>query len=243
MKTSTATILIVLAFVLGGLGMFYAKESSILAPSGSPTPTGSAKPVITIQAKHSYQEGTHTYEGTVALPTPCHRLLSNYQVAESQPERITINLMTRYQGESCAQVITDRPFWVTLPASRNASVNVTYNEQPAAFELFEVEKDVVVTSNISAPLKSPLVIRGKAKGPWFFEASFPITLKDETGRVLAQVPAQAEGEWMTTNFVPFLARLEFTKKGGYGTLIIEKDNPSGLPEHAKSYEIPVVFGE
>ncbi|MEK7538956.1 MAG: Gmad2 immunoglobulin-like domain-containing protein [Patescibacteria group bacterium] len=100
---------------------------------------------------------------------------------------------------------------------------------------------------VSAPLSgakitSPLVVRGEARGTWYFEASFPVRLRDANGKELAVKPAQAQGEWMTTEFVPFEAALTFTKpETKTGTLILEKDNPSGLPEHAAHIEIPVVF--
>jgi len=88
---------------------------------------------------------------------------------------------------------------------------------------------------------SPLEIRGRARGMWFFEASFPVILEDESGKVLAQIPAQAEGDWMTEDFVPFRAVLEFQTEAKIGKLILKKDNPSGLPEHDDQVEIPVRF--
>lgn len=91
-------------------------------------------------------------------------------------------------------------------------------------------------------ITSPLLISGEARGYWFFEASFPAKLLDEDGSLLAIMPVQAQGEWMTENFVPFRAELVFLKpKGNRGTLILEKDNPSGLPEHADELRIPVRF--
>ncbi len=91
---------------------------------------------------------------------------------------------------------------------------------------------------------SPLEIKGEARGFWFFEASFPVKLLDANGKELEVNPSyvQAKGEWMTEDFVPFEAKIEFeiptTKKG---TLILEKDNPSGLPENADELRIPVTF--
>lgn len=87
-----------------------------------------------------------------------------------------------------------------------------------------------------------IIVTGEARGTWFFEASFPVELQDSEGNILAQVPAQAEGEWMTTDFVPFTA--EFTVDFGgatHGMVILRKDNPSGLPENDASIEIPVLF--
>ncbi|OGF69147.1 hypothetical protein A3H65_01010 [Candidatus Giovannonibacteria bacterium RIFCSPLOWO2_02_FULL_45_14] len=89
---------------------------------------------------------------------------------------------------------------------------------------------------------SPLLIEGEARGTWYFEASFPVSLYDANGKLLARTPAQAEGEWMTENFVPFKAGLKFNPPTtDTGFLILEKDNPSGLPEHADELKIPVRF--
>ncbi|MFA6273338.1 MAG: Gmad2 immunoglobulin-like domain-containing protein [Candidatus Paceibacterota bacterium] len=94
---------------------------------------------------------------------------------------------------------------------------------------------------------SPLVIKGQARGNWFFEASFPIVLTNWDGLIIAQGIAQAKSDWMTTDFVPFEATLEFVKPefiGDFskrGSLILKKDNPSGLPEHDDALEITVWF--
>ena len=110
---------------------------------------------------------------------------------------------------------------------------------------------------VSAPgpnetVQSPLLIKGEARGYWFFEASFPIVLTDWGGRIIAQWYATAKDEWMTENFVPFEGTLEFENPAfpgadaGHfsrrGYLIFKKDNPSGLPEHDDALEIPVLFG-
>ena len=93
-------------------------------------------------------------------------------------------------------------------------------------------------------ISSPLLIEGKARGTWFFEASFPIKLFDENNFLLGITVAQALGNWMTEDFVQFSATLPLavssTKKG---VLILEKDNPSGLPENADELRVPVVFKE
>jgi len=94
----------------------------------------------------------------------------------------------------------------------------------------------------NATVGSPLTIRGEARGNWYFEASFPVRLRDANGKELAVAPAQAQGEWMTTEFVPFEVMLTFaTPETETGALILEKDNPSGLSEHDASISIPVRF--
>lgn len=89
---------------------------------------------------------------------------------------------------------------------------------------------------------SPLLIKGKARGNWFFEADAPVKLLDDQYHILASGYISAQGEWMTTDFVPFEGRLEFTVPAGErGYLVLEKANPSAKPEHSRSLYIPVKF--
>ena len=83
---------------------------------------------------------------------------------------------------------------------------------------------------------------GKARGTWFFEASFPIEVLDKDGKFLAVGIAQAQGEWMTRDFVPFKADIKVPQSYiGKATLVLKKDNPSGLPEHDASVSFPITI--
>ncbi len=100
----------------------------------------------------------------------------------------------------------------------------------------------VSSPKINSEIESPFIIRGEARGNWYFEASFPVHLFDANGKELAVAPATAQDEWMTTNFVPFELILNFKKPTtATGTLVLKKDNASGLPEHDDSISIPVKF--
>lgn len=98
-------------------------------------------------------------------------------------------------------------------------------------------------------IANPLKVRGEARGYWFFEASFPVIVTDWNGQIIGEGYAQAQGDWMTEEFVPFEGEIAFDVakiQGGYsdrGTLILKKDNPSGLPEHDDALEIPVIFAD
>jgi hypothetical protein len=94
-----------------------------------------------------------------------------------------------------------------------------------------------------ATVRSPLVVSGQARGTWYFEASFPVILKNASGTVIAQAPAQAQSDWMTTDWVPFTVTLTFPAQpsGTSGTLILQKDNPSGDPARDESRQITVIF--
>ncbi|MEK7151045.1 MAG: Gmad2 immunoglobulin-like domain-containing protein [Patescibacteria group bacterium] len=91
-------------------------------------------------------------------------------------------------------------------------------------------------------IKSPVSISGEARGTWFFEASFPITILDANRKVLAKVPMQATADWMTIDFVPFEGVVPFVKSTTTtGFIIFENDNPSGEVERSKSIEVPIRF--
>jgi len=104
----------------------------------------------------------------------------------------------------------------------------------------EVELIKVGNPQPNETVQSPYVIKGQARGYWFFEASFPIILLDENGNIITQTIAQAKENWMTENFVPFEALLTFSvPKDQTGTLVFKKDNPSGLPENDAKIRIPI----
>ncbi len=92
-------------------------------------------------------------------------------------------------------------------------------------------------------ISSPLTVTGEARGNWFFEAEFPVVLVNWDGLIIAQSNARAREDWMTEDFVPFEAELTFDKPETYdnGALILQKANPSGLPENDDALEIPIAF--
>jgi hypothetical protein len=108
----------------------------------------------------------------------------------------------------------------------------------------ELEKQELIKLANPRPgqtITSPVEIRGEARGNWFFEATFPVKFLDSKGNVIGTGHAESEGEWMTTDFVPFSGTINFETKDTKGTLILEKNNPSGLEHNADRLEIPVSF--
>ena len=93
-----------------------------------------------------------------------------------------------------------------------------------------------------AVVASPLEVRGRARGTWFFEGDFPLVLLDGRGNLVAQGFATAQGDWMTTEFVPFFAVLRFrSPEPGPGRLILKKDNPSDRRELDDALVVTVIF--
>jgi len=92
-------------------------------------------------------------------------------------------------------------------------------------------------------VSSPLIIVGQARGSWYFEATFPVSLQDKNGNVLAQGIATAQSDWMVNDFVPFIAKLEFTQpvENTPAVLLLKRDNPSGMPENDATFELPLIL--
>lgn len=106
------------------------------------------------------------------------------------------------------------------------------------------ENDIVVSLPFpGAVTGKEFSVTGKARGYWFFEASFPVYLYDEAGNelVVGLGSPQPEGtEWMTTEFVSFKADIVAPQSYiGKATLVLKRDNPSGEPENDASVTIPI----
>lgn len=118
----------------------------------------------------------------------------------------------------------------------------------------EIKKTIIIdTPQPNEIIRSPIIIKGKAKGIWFFEATFPIILVDWNGKVIAESYVTAKSNWMTEDFVSFEGKLEFKNQNFFingpnnffrrGTIIFKNANPSGLPENQFHFELPVIFGD
>jgi uncharacterized protein YxeA len=118
-------------------------------------------------------------------------------------------------------------------------------QKPPATTTYTSEKGVTVTvtSPISnAKVTSPLTVKGTVPGSWSFESQFTVQLVDAQGNLIAKTPAKLQGDWMTDEQVPFTATLTFSHNAGTkGSLVLVKDNPSGLANNNDSVTIPVTF--
>lgn len=109
-------------------------------------------------------------------------------------------------------------------------------------EIELIDEIKVHTPRPQTLIESTLEITGEARGGWYFEASFPVKLLDANGEILAEHYATAQGNWMTSEFVPFTATLLFaTPQTATGTLVLMNDNPSGIPENSRELRIPIRF--
>ncbi len=107
----------------------------------------------------------------------------------------------------------------------------------------ELEKTNLIRVTNPRPhqtVNTPFLVQGEARGFWYFEATFPVKLIDEEDNMIWQHYAQAQGEWMTEDFVPFEVLVDADVSGfKKGFLILEKSNPSDLSEYADELRIPL----
>ena len=69
-------------------------------------------------------------------------------------------------------------------------------------------------------------------------------LADSRNNIIARGLATAKSDWMTKDFVPFSAKLEFTPDyAKSGTLIVHNNNPSNNTENNREKRIPVFFAQ
>ncbi len=93
-------------------------------------------------------------------------------------------------------------------------------------------------------VESPVFVGGEARGSWYFEASFSARVVDSNGNTLGRGTMETPLNWMTEDFVAFRGYIPFDEPTTTtGTVVLEKANPSGMPENADELRIPVEFGD
>ncbi|MFA6422116.1 MAG: Gmad2 immunoglobulin-like domain-containing protein, partial [Candidatus Buchananbacteria bacterium] len=110
--------------------------------------------------------------------------------------------------------------------------------------VYPSKDDLIKVTNIlpNQKINSPITIKGEARGNWYFEASFPIRIINERGQVIGSATGIAQEDWMSENYVPFTSIIEFSAgTSTSGTIILQKDNPSGLSQYDNELEIPIQF--
>lgn len=124
---------------------------------------------------------------------------------------------------------------------KNENINVDDDELSEVNQLVAVWPQLN-NFDLNQVITSPYQLTGEAPGSWYFEASFPVVLKNSQGDVILETYAQAESDWMTTEMVPFVIDLIFEiDREQSGELILRKDNPSGLVEHDAQISYPIIL--
>ena len=114
---------------------------------------------------------------------------------------------------------------------------------PTSTEITKADQPQITLPVAGSIIRSPLKIEGKVPPGWMFEGVFPIKLIDSNGNTIAQGLGKEviPGSWQKDSNVDFTATLTFINFPAKGFLVLDKDNPSGLPQNNRSFSIPV-FG-
>jgi hypothetical protein len=137
-------------------------------------------------------------------------------------------------GGGLWMIVASRPAPVAAPVSEPQAADITYTNTSAEQIVVELPFPGAVTGK-------EFSVIGKARGYWFFEASFPVELRTLDGTILGGGVATAQGDWMTEDFVPFTAELQTPSAFiGPAVLILKRDNPSGEPKNDASISFPIV---
>jgi len=121
-------------------------------------------------------------------------------------------------------VIVALGIWAVLKQPVPTQTNTPTDQQDQTDLGIQIDSPVQ-----NATVGSPLTVTGQAKGNWYFEAQFPVELRDANNNVVASGAAHAQGDWMTENFVPFTTTLTWTATPATttGYLYFKPDDPSG----------------
>lgn len=151
---------------------------------------------------------------------------------------------TGYRDGQTRQTDSDATTEETVPTPTARPTPSTNRDDKSELVEYRSEAGVVIKLDRqfdNTAITSPLTISGEVPGNWSFEADFPVELRTVDGVALVTEPATLQGDWMTTNYVPFKVTLTFSniKDATAGQLILHKSNPSGLSEHDDRVTIPV----
>lgn len=143
--------------------------------------------------------------------------------------------------EECANA--GLPIMESYPRQCAASGKTFVEELPfITYINASADRIMINTPAPAATVEPEFSITGSARGNWFFEASFPIEILDMANNVITTTIAQAQTDWMTEDFVPFQVNVSITNGyTGPATVVLKRDNASGLPEHDASASFPITI--
>ena len=138
-----------------------------------------------------------------------------------------------------AWILITSPASVHTPAVfSNATTSVPKDQKP---QLPLSESVQVQTPGAGATVENTFTIAGSAPNSWYSEAVFPIQVRDVSDNVIGRGQGHAQSDWTIPGAVVFTSSI--TLDGiykGAATLILMRDNPSGLPQNDDSVTIPII---
>ncbi len=140
--------------------------------------------------------------------------------------------------------------WLSFTTPAEAPVNSPQTPPSAQTATTSVQA-VAVASSSRAVVTSPasgakvahtFTVSGSAPNNWYFEAVFPIQVRDSNDDLIANAQARAQSDWTKPGMIAFTANVTIDAAySGPATLIVLKDNPSGNPENSDEVTVPIVI--
>lgn len=138
MSNKSIVAIVVIVLLLAG-GILW------LVPFGNPAEENDNEVVElpgpeVVRVNHFFENGLHTVEGTITLPTPCYSLETNVAVTKATDDgsdKAVLNFVATSGTGVCTQVIADKFFSTSFEAGENAEITATYNGKPIRLDIAE----------------------------------------------------------------------------------------------------------
>lgn len=100
-------------------------------------------PTTTVNVKHQYKDGVHTFAGAIETPTPCYDARAIIVSGDVNEIQVT----TEPQPvEVCAQVLSEKPFMVTHTSPADAQFLMTVNGELVNMNQFDIDPDIDINT-------------------------------------------------------------------------------------------------
>jgi hypothetical protein len=147
-------VVVIIVIILILISFYYSRQANVSDQSNTTvtqnTPSPTPSPIQTINVKHQFKAGIHTYAGSIDFPTPCQSLTTVASANPNSPGNYILSFTTTGANSTCAQVVTTRPFKVSFTAPVSAKIIGTLDGNPVRLNIFEVgANDNLDTYNIN----------------------------------------------------------------------------------------------
>jgi hypothetical protein len=141
-------------------------------------------------------------------------------------------------------------YLVFTPGRQKTSSNVpmsTTTPSMTATPVASSTEPLSASVTVSAPVPNSTVgktfaVTGIAPNGWYFEAVFPIQVRDPNDNLIATGQGHAQNDWTVAGPVAFTSSITLIGDySGPADLILLRDNPSGLPENDDEVTMPIVI--
>ncbi|MEO8637632.1 MAG: hypothetical protein ABI430_01890 [Candidatus Taylorbacteria bacterium] len=140
-KKIVAIVLAVLAVALIAGGFYYSyranHKTEVFNPALEST-RGEETTAQTIDVKHQFKNGIHTFAGEISLPTPCDLVEAEAQKNATEANKISLVFTSTNTTEVCKQIVSARRWKTSITMSKDATVSGTLNGSPLILNIFEV---------------------------------------------------------------------------------------------------------